>query len=90
MPFRTVLSVIGVNQSHGDLTLALDLARETEAHLSVLVISIAAPPPVGEYAAVVSESWAKEREEDMRRLQERTHAVKELVGKSGISADVEC
>ena len=51
MTFRTLLTVTGPNQGEGDLKLAADLCEQIGAHLSVLVLEIAAPPSGGEYAA---------------------------------------
>jgi hypothetical protein len=53
MAFRTILTVMGPNKGDEDLNRAADLCNEVGAHLAVLVVAIAAPPPVGEYAAVV-------------------------------------
>ncbi len=58
MAFTTVLTVVGVDQPTRDLQLAIELCRKTDAHLSVLDVSIAAPPPIGDYAAVISRGLA--------------------------------
>ncbi|TIQ13155.1 MAG: universal stress protein, partial [Mesorhizobium sp.] len=65
----------GPNKGDDDLKLAADLCNEVGAHLAVLVVAIAAPPPVGEYAAVVSESWLGERQADENLLKKRAAAV---------------
>lgn len=88
MHFKTILSIIGVDHSDGDLKTAIDYCRDGEAHLSVLILATAAPPPVGEYAAVVSDAWLEERREDERKLDERVKAVAELVALDGLSCDV--
>jgi len=62
MAFKTILSVTGPHMSDDDLKLAADLCDEIGAHLAILAVAIAAPPPVGEYAAIVSEDWLKERQ----------------------------
>ncbi len=85
---KTVLSVIGVDHSDGDLILAIELAREAEAHLAVLVLAISAPPPASEYAAVVNAAWLEERQEDIERLRERVEEVKALLAVTQLSADV--
>ena len=54
MTFKTLLVVTGPNQGEGDLKLAADLCEQIDAHLSVIVLELAAPPSGGEYAAVVS------------------------------------
>lgn len=88
MAFRTIFTVMGPNKGDDDLKLAADLCDEIGAHLAVLVIAIAAPPPVGEYAAVVSEAWLKARQADENLLKKRTAAVSALLAGRALSADV--
>lgn len=88
MPFKTILSVTTPNLGDGDLQVAISLCQSTGAHLSVLVLQMAAPPPVGEYGAIVSDAWVQERQEDMQRLAERSQAVTAHLTASSVSADV--
>lgn len=88
MAFKTVLSVSGPDLGDDDLKLAATLCEEIEAHLAVLVVALAAPPPIGEYAAVVSDAWLQERQADMDKLQQRTAEVTALLASSPISSDV--
>jgi nucleotide-binding universal stress UspA family protein len=88
MAFKTILTVTGPDLGDGDVTLAARLCEQAGAHLSVLVVALAAPPPVGEYAAMVSDTWLQERQQDLRRLQERSAAVSALLGRTTLSADV--
>jgi hypothetical protein len=53
-----------------------------------LVVAVAAPPPVGEYAAVVSEAWLEERQADENLLKKRTAAVSAFLAGRVLSADV--
>ena len=53
MAFRTLLTVTGPDMGDGDLKLAADLCEQIGAHLSVLVLVLAAPPSGGEYAAAI-------------------------------------
>jgi nucleotide-binding universal stress UspA family protein len=88
MAFRTILTVTGPNKGDDDLKLAADLCNEVGAHLAVLVVAIAAPPPVGEYAAVVSEAWLGERQADENLLKKRAAAVSAFLAGRAPSADV--
>lgn len=56
MAFKTILAVTGSDLGDRDLQLAAELCREVDAHLAVLVMALAAPPPIGRYAAAVSEA----------------------------------
>jgi hypothetical protein len=88
MTIRTVLSIIGANQSDRDLESAVTLCDVSQAHLTLLVVALAAPPPIGDYAVYVSDSWYEERQKDLAKLKKRTENAKEAVAKSGISAEV--
>ncbi len=88
MAIRTVLSIIGADQSDNDLECAVTLCGSSQTHLSLLVVALAAPPPIGDYAVYVSDPWYEEREKDIAKLKKRTEGAKEAVAKSGISADV--
>ncbi|MEW9834885.1 universal stress protein [Mesorhizobium marinum] len=88
MAYKTVLAVTGADLGDGDLKLAIALCEEAGAHLAVLVVGLAAPPPIGEYAAFVSQDWLSERQADMDILQTRAAAVTALLASSGVSSDV--
>ncbi|RUV82062.1 universal stress protein [Mesorhizobium sp. M1A.F.Ca.IN.022.07.1.1] len=90
MLFKTLLTVTGADQGDDDLRLAAGLCEEIDAHLSVLVLVIAAPPSGGEYAAVVSPAWLAEREAEMERLEERNSVVSKMLSASRTSSDVSC
>ncbi|WP_099867430.1 universal stress protein [Pararhizobium haloflavum] len=88
MAYRTLLNVAGIGQGDGDINIALDLCEEINAHLSLFLIGIAAPPPVGEYAVGLSDAWLEEREEDLSRLGERAEALESILARRGLSADL--
>lgn len=85
---KTILTVTSPDLGDGDLKLAAALCEEIEAHLAVLVLNMAAPPPIGGYAAIVSDAWLQERQADVERLRKRTAAVSALLAASPISSDV--
>jgi nucleotide-binding universal stress UspA family protein len=88
MTFKTVLNIVGHEQGDGDIKLAMDLCESADAHLSLLVMGIAAPPPIGDYASVISDAWLEERQADMERLGERAEEIEALVALRGVSADL--
>ena len=88
MSFKTILTVTEPGKSDGDLQLAAGLCEEVGAHLAVLVVMLAAPPPVGEFvAATVSEDWLKERQADEKLLKKTTAAVSAFLVDRTLSAD---
>ncbi|OBQ64491.1 universal stress protein [Mesorhizobium erdmanii] len=88
MPFKTLLTVTGADQGDDDLKLAAGLCEEINAHLSALVLVIAAPPAGGAYAEVVSPAWLAEREVEMEMLQKRTSAVSKMLSAIPVSTDL--
>ena len=88
MRFKTVLCVTAPDLGDGDMKLAAKLCEEIDAHLAVLAVTLAAPPPIGEYAAVVSDMWMQERRADMDRLQKRTEAAAAFLASSSITCDI--
>jgi nucleotide-binding universal stress UspA family protein len=68
--------------------MAVELCTRDAIHLSVLVMSFAAPPPIGEYAAMVSDAWLQERQQDAALLEERGKSVSAFLQRAGISGDV--
>lgn len=88
MPFKTLLTVTGPDYGDSDLKLAAFLCGEIGAHLSVLVVQMAPPPPVGEFAAMMSDAWMEERQQETRRLDARGKAVSALLAAGPVSADV--
>ncbi|HSO46480.1 MAG TPA: universal stress protein, partial [Rhizobiaceae bacterium] len=88
MTFKTILTVAGVDGGDDDIKLAARLCEDTGAHLAVLLVAFAAPPPVGDYAVINSDVWIQERQKEMMRLVDRTEAVEALLAGIGISSDV--
>ncbi|CCE97258.1 universal stress protein [Sinorhizobium fredii] len=84
MTYKTILLVIDANQHENDLAAAADLCAAANAHLSVLLVKLAAPPPLGEYAAM-SVAWLDERAEDMQQLEKAVQRARETLKGLGIS-----
>lgn len=88
MTFRTILTVAGLEHGDRDVELAAGLCEQTGAHLSVFVVALAAPPPVGAYAAMISDAWVQERQTDAGRLEERLAALTASLSSLETSADI--
>jgi nucleotide-binding universal stress UspA family protein len=88
MTFKTILTVTGPDLGNGDLKLAAALCEEIGAHLAVLAVALAAPPPIGEYAAVLSEAWLQERQADINRLKQCTASATAFLASNPISSDI--
>ncbi|WP_457298832.1 hypothetical protein [Phyllobacterium sp. P5_D12] len=88
MSCRSVFSVIGIDQCDRDILNAMHLCKEQDAHLSVLIVSLA-PTPIGGYGVVVSGAWLLEREADIAAMKKREKQIISLVQTAGLKADVD-
>jgi hypothetical protein len=74
MSCRSVFCVIGIDQCDRDIVNAIHLCEELDAHLSVLIVSLA-PAPMGGYWVTVSTAWLLEREADIAAMKKREKQV---------------
>ncbi|WP_049732197.1 universal stress protein [Rhizobium ecuadorense] len=88
MTIRTVLSILGVNQFEEDLKTAIDFCGAQGAHLNALVIALGASPIIGDYNAI-SPVWIEERQREINALSHKTEEIKEILGRSDISYEVQ-
>ncbi|PDT04410.1 universal stress protein [Rhizobium chutanense] len=88
MTIRTVLSILGVNQFEEDLKTAIDFCGAQAAHLNALVIALGASPIIGDYNAI-SPVWIEERQREIDALSHKTEEIKEILGRSDISYEVQ-
>jgi nucleotide-binding universal stress UspA family protein len=89
MAFRTVLLAMGTGQDDAELERAIGICDGLGAHLNVLVLGIAPPPPASPYGVVSNDIWAGEIREGQAEAQARADQVKAKLAGSGISASVE-
>jgi nucleotide-binding universal stress UspA family protein len=89
MAFRTVLLAMGTGQDDAELERAIGICDALGAHLNVLVLGIAPPPPASPYGVVSNDIWAGEIREGQAEAQARADQVKAKLAGAGISASVE-
>jgi nucleotide-binding universal stress UspA family protein len=87
MSCKSIFCVIGADRCDRDIMNAINLCRELDMHLSVLVVGLA-PFPMGGHGAMVSDAWILEREADVSAIKIRQKRVKSLANAYGILADV--
>jgi nucleotide-binding universal stress UspA family protein len=85
MTFKTILSVVGLEQGDSDLKVAADLCEEVGAHLSVLILAVSPPPPVDAY---VPDIWSETYQSDIEKLKTRNEEVETLLAARQLSADI--
>ncbi|CAN7705916.1 universal stress protein [Phyllobacterium sp. LjRoot231] len=88
MRFKSLLSIVEVNQTDNDLKIAIDLCSEINAQLSVMVFAVASLPPIGDYPIGTADVWVKERQRDLAVLKGRVEDVEMLVRDVDISAAI--
>jgi nucleotide-binding universal stress UspA family protein len=88
MSCKSVFSVIGIDQCDRDISNAIQVCKELDAHLSILIVALA-PTPMGGYGVVVSAAWLLEREADIAAMKKREKQVMSLVQGAGLKADVD-
>jgi nucleotide-binding universal stress UspA family protein len=88
MSCKSVFCVIGIDQCDRDILNAIHLCKELDAHLGVLIVSLA-PTPMGGYGVVVSTTWLLEREADIAAMKKREKQITSLVQNAGLRADVD-
>ncbi|NKK71040.1 universal stress protein [Rhizobium leguminosarum bv. viciae] len=89
MPYKTILTVLGVNDFQDDLKNTIASGQAIEAHLSVLVVATAAPPPFGASQEAIYAAWLEERQAGIGKLAEQTRQVEEQLASSGLAFDVQ-
>jgi nucleotide-binding universal stress UspA family protein len=89
MSFKTILSVVGMRPSTADVEIATTLCTELGAHLKLLIVSLEATSPVGDYAVVASSIWVEERQRNIEKLEAEVESLKESLKRYGISYEVE-
>lgn len=84
---KTVLNILDVDNIKEDLATAIGYCQAQEAHLVALVAALAPPPPIDEFAAIATEGWLQQRENDSATLAAKLAEVEAAIGKSGISGE---
>lgn len=89
MTYKTILAVVGVDHSIQDLRTAAEVCAAANAHLSLLIVKLAGPPPIGNYAAALSVDWLNERQRDVDKLESCVAKAADVLAKQGISFGIE-
>lgn len=89
MTYKTILAVVGVDHSAEHLRAAAQVCASANAHLSLLIVKLAASPPIGDYAAAISIDWLNERQRDVDKLDSCVAKATDVLTREGISFSVE-
>lgn len=89
MSFRTVFLSVGAAQDTAELDRAAAICAPIEAHLTVLVLGIAPPPPATPYGVISNDAWAGEIRAGQADIEARAEAMLAHLQQYGISVGVE-
>jgi nucleotide-binding universal stress UspA family protein len=89
MGFRTVLIAVGTAGEDAALDRAMTIADGLGAHLNVLVLGVAPPPPASPYGIVSNDIWAGEIREGQEAARARAEAIKQRLAAGSVSTAVE-
>lgn len=89
MGFKTVLLVVGVGQDDLEVERAATIASAMGAHLTVLALGVAPPPPSSPYGVVSNDIWATEIREGQSGAQARADAIAALLAARDLPATIE-
>ncbi|UZX45142.1 universal stress protein (plasmid) [Agrobacterium sp. 13-2099-1-2] len=89
MSFATLLQITTGEPASPESNMHFNLADAMESHLSVLLIGIASPPPVGAHMESVSAAWLDERQADQDRLARQVFALERYLKGKISSFDIE-
>ena len=87
MAIKTILSVIGSEGAHEDLSAAIDAATEVGAYLVAFAAGIAEPPTVGDHPFGIG--WIERRDDASRQLEQIRSGVVQQCQSAGLPYQVE-
>ena len=76
MSFKTVFLAVGASQDDAEIDRAVAICDALDAHLVVLVLGIAPPPPASPYGVVSNDIWAGEIRDGQAEAQARADAAR--------------
>lgn len=89
MNFRTVFFAMGSAQDGSELDRVIKICQGLGAHLSVLVVGVAPPPPASPYGVVSNDIWAGEIREGQGEAKARADEVEKRIAAADLSCTVE-
>lgn len=89
MSFKTVFMAVGATQGDAEIDRAVAICQRLEAHLALLALGIAPPPPASPYGVVSNDIWAGEIRDGQVEAQGRMEVIEARLAAAGISFSVE-
>ncbi|WP_424932928.1 universal stress protein [Amaricoccus macauensis] len=89
MSFKTLFTAVDVHQDDTEIERAMAIAGTLDAHLMVLVVGVAPPPPASPYGVVSNDVWAGEITEGQETARARAKQISEKLAAAGRPATVD-
>jgi nucleotide-binding universal stress UspA family protein len=86
MSFKTVFLAVGATQEDAEVDRAVAICEPLGAHLSVLVIGVAPPPPASPYGVVSNDIWAGDIREGQVEVEARGRALEAKLAGTTLSS----
>lgn len=86
MGFRTVFMAVGSTQGDAEIDRAVAICDGLGAHLSLLVLGIAPPPPASPYGVVSNDIWAGDIRQGQEEAAERARVIEERLAGTSLSS----
>lgn len=89
MSFKTVFLTVGATQDDAEIDRAVAICAGLGAHLALLALGIAPPPPVSPYGVVSNDLWAGEIRDGQVSARGRKTEIEARLANAGIAFSVE-
>lgn len=86
MGFKTVFMMVGAGQDDAEIDRAVAICEALGAHLSLLVLGIAPPPPASPYGVVSNDIWAGDIRQGQEEATERAKVIEARLATTNLSA----
>lgn len=86
MGFRTVFMAVGSGQDDAEIDRAVTICEALGAHLSLLVLGIAPPPPASPYGVVSNDIWAGDIRQGQDEVAARARVIEERLATTTLSS----
>jgi len=86
MGFKTVFMAVGATQDDAEVDRAVAICDALGAHLSLLVLGVAPPPPASPYGVVSNDIWAGDIRQGQEEASDRARALEARLAATSLSA----
>jgi nucleotide-binding universal stress UspA family protein len=88
MTFKTVFMAVGSGQDDSEVDRAVGICDALGAHLALLVLGIAPPPPASPYGVVSNDIWAGDIRQGQEEAEGRARALEAKLANTSLSSMV--